>query len=118
MERRPWTAETLTARDVVPYADVTLSIHCIGCKLIRELNVWKIGARLADDPLQQLRFRCQRCGVYADELEVRRRTSSVGEHLLMIPLKPRFWDDGHCEDHAAALRRAEARRRALTAKTR
>lgn len=105
MERRLWTAETVTARDVVPYRDVTLSIHCPGCNTIRELNVWTIGARLADDPLQELRFRCRRCGVYPSELIVGRRTSSAGETFLTIPLKPRFWDEGHREDQAAALRR-------------
>lgn len=111
MERRLWTAETLTARDVVAYRDVTLSIHCIGCNMIRELNVWTIGARLADDPLQALRFRCRRCGVYPSELIVRRRTSSVGETLLTIPLKPRCWDDGHRQDQAVALKRIGVRHR-------
>lgn len=107
MERQLWTAETLTARDVVAYRDVVLSIHCPGCNIIREVNVWKIGARLADDPLQSLRFRCTRCGVFPSELVVGRRTSSVGETLLTIPLKPRCWDDGHQEGQHRALQRAQ-----------
>lgn len=99
----------MTARDVVAYRDVVLSIHCPGCNIIRELNVWTIGARLADDPLQELRFRCRRCGVYPSELTVGVRNSTTGEHLLTIPLKPRYWDDGHREDQAAAQWRAEAK---------
>ncbi len=105
MERRLWTAETVTARDVVAYRDVVLAIHCIGCHLICELNVWTIGARLADDPLQGLRFRCRRCGLYPSELVIRRRNSMAGEHLLTIPLKPRAWDESHSANQAAALRR-------------
>lgn len=105
MERQLWTAETLTARDVVAYRDVVLSIHCPGCNTIREVNVWKIGARLADDPLQDLRFRCTRCGTFPSELEISRRNSTTGEHLLTIPLKPRCWDDGHRQDQASALKR-------------
>lgn len=111
MERCLWTAETLTARDVVAYRDVVLSIHCLGCNIIREVNVWKIGARLADDPLQSLRFRCTRCGVFPSELTVGRRTSTAGETLLTISLKPRCWDEGHRDDQADALRQAEARRK-------
>lgn len=111
MERRLWTADTLTPRDVVAYRDVVLSIHCPGCNTIREVNVWKIGARLADHPLQCLRFRCTRCGVFPSALKVGVRNSTRGEHILTIPLSPRCWDDGHREDQAAALRRAEARRR-------
>ncbi|MBB4799068.1 MULTISPECIES: hypothetical protein [Brevundimonas] len=107
-----WTAERVTARDVVPYRDVTLFIWCDGCRRGRELNVWTIGARLADDPLREVRFRCRACGVYPSGMEVSRRTSSAPDKLLMIPLKPRFWDDGHREDQAAALRRAESRRKA------
>ncbi|MGH7019159.1 MAG: hypothetical protein ACREEY_04735 [Brevundimonas sp.] len=110
MERRLWTAETLTARDVVPYRDVVLSIHCPGCNMIRELNVWTIGARLADDPLRELRFRCRRCGVYPSELIVGRRTSMAGEYLLAIPLKPRCWDDEHRDNQARAMGNAEARK--------
>ncbi|MFZ4163781.1 hypothetical protein [Brevundimonas sp. NPDC058933] len=110
MDRRAWKAETLTARDAVPHRDVTLSIYCPGCHMIRELNVWTIGARLADDPLRELRFRCRRCGVFPSEMQVGVRNSTSGEHLLTIPLSPRCWDDGHRKDQADALRRAEQRR--------
>lgn len=110
MERRLWTAETVTARDVVVYRDVVLSIHCPGCNIIREVNAWKICARLADDPLQGLRFRCKRCGVFPSELDISRRTSTTAERLLTIPLKPRSWGDGSREDQAVALKRVEVRR--------
>lgn len=106
MEPSRWTAETLTARHVVVHRDVTLTINCVGCRLLVELNVWKIGARLADEPLQGLRLRCRRCGVYPTELVVGRRTSGRGDKLLVIPLKPRAWDDGCRDNQAAALRRA------------
>lgn len=46
-----WTAERVTPRDIVPYRDIVLSIWCEGCRTTRELNVWRIGARLADDRL-------------------------------------------------------------------
>ena len=111
MERRLWTAETLTARDVVAYRDVVMSIHCPGCNTIREVNVWKIGTRLADDPLQGLRFRCTRCGVFPSELTVGRRTSTAGETLLIVPLKPRCWDASHREDQAKALHCAQQQRK-------
>jgi len=106
MDPARWTPERLTARDVVAHHDVTLSFYCRGCHLTVEFNVWKVGARLADTPLQELRFRCVRCGVYPETLEVGRRDSMSGVRLLTIPLKPRAWDDGHRADQEAALRRA------------
>lgn len=105
-----WTAERVTARDIVPWRDIVLSIWCDGCQTTREMNIWRIGARLADDRLQELRFRCQRCGVYPSRLEISRRDSMRGQKLLTVPLKPRAWDDGHRADQEKALRRAEARR--------
>ncbi|WP_436355690.1 hypothetical protein [Brevundimonas sp. CEF1] len=60
MAPEDWKAETVTARDVVAHRDVVLSINCEGCRLDTEVNVWKIGMRLADTPLQRLRFRCRR----------------------------------------------------------
>ncbi|MFC5374724.1 hypothetical protein ACFPIF_19365 [Brevundimonas faecalis] len=105
MEQRPWKAETVTARDVVAHRDVTLSFHCQGCNLVVELDVWKIGLRLADMPLQGLRFRCSRCGLYPSTLKVGRRNFMAGETLLTIPLKPRCWDESHSANQTAALRR-------------
>lgn len=105
MAPEDWKAETLTARHIVAQRDVVLSIHCQGCRLITEADAWKVGARLADTPLQRLRFRCRRCGVYADAISVGRRTSTQGVHLLDIPLKPACWDEGHQADQAAALSR-------------
>lgn len=107
-----WTAEQVTARDIVPYRDIVLMLCCDGCRITREVNVWRIGARLADDHLQELRFRCRACGVYPSRLEVSRRDGSTGQKILTVPLKPRAWDDGHRADQAEALRHAEARRQA------
>lgn len=107
-----WSPQTLTARQVVARPDVELSFNCVGCRAWIGLDPWRIGARLADDPLQTLRFRCRKCGVYPSELKVSRRTSKEPEELLAIPLKPRAWDQGHEEDQRRCLARAEAARRA------
>ena len=107
-----WTAENVTARDLVVWRDIVLSVQCEGCRLSKEMNVWRIGARLADDHLQDLRFRCRECGVYPSSLEISRRDGMAGQKLLLVPLRPRAWDDGHREDQARALRRAEERYKA------
>lgn len=107
-----WTAENVTARDLVVWRDIVVSAFCEGCRVSREMNVWRIGARLADDHLQELRFRCTTCGVYPSAIEISRRDSMTGQKLLMGPLRPRAWDDGHREDQARALQRAEARYKA------
>lgn len=107
-----WTAENVTARDLVVWRDIVVSAYCEGCRVSREMNVWRIGARLADDHLQELRFRCTTCGVYPSAIEISRRNSMTGQKLLMVPLRPRAWDDGHREDQARALQRAEARYKA------
>src|SRR5690606_9214314 len=101
--------ETVTARDLVVWRDIVISAFCEGCRVTREMNVWRIGARLADDHLQKLRFRCRTCGVYPRAIEISRRDGMTGQKLLMVPLRPRAWDDGHREDQARALQRAEAR---------
>lgn len=107
-----WTAENVTARDLVVWRDIVVSVFCGGCRVSREMNVWRIGARLADDHLQELRFRCTTCGVYPNAIEISRRDGMTGQKLLMVPLRPRCWDDGHREDQARALQRAEARYKA------
>ena len=104
-----WTAENVTARDLVVWRDIVVSAYCKGCRVSREMNVWRIGARLADDHLQKLRFRCRTCGVYPRAIEISRRDGMTGQKLLMVPLRPRAWDDCHREDQARALQRAEAR---------
>lgn len=107
MNRDNWTPERLTPRDVVIDRQIVVSISCSGCRYIVEMNVWRIGARLADDPLQSMRFRCRRCGAYATSIEVSRRNMSQGEKLLTIPLKPRCWDEGHEAKQQAAIRRLQ-----------
>lgn len=104
-----WTPENVTAHDLVVWRDIVLSVLCEGCRLSKEMNVWRIGARLADDHLRKLRFRCRECGVYPTSLEISRRDSMAGQKLLLVPLRPRAWDDGHRADQARALRRAEER---------
>lgn len=70
MDRDNWTPERLTPRDVVVDRDIVITADCSGCRFIFEMNVWKIGARLADDPFQIMRFRCCRCGAYAKSLVI------------------------------------------------
>lgn len=105
MKRDNWTPERLTPRDAVIDPQIVVSAICSGCRYIVEIDVWRIGARLADDPIQSMRFRCRRCGAYANEIEVSRRNMGQGEKLLTIPLKPRCWDEGHDEKQRAALAR-------------
>jgi hypothetical protein len=106
-----WKDYNVTARDLVADSSVTLSILCRGCNLTTEANIWKIGARLADDPLQRIRFRCSRCGVYPSELKIGRRTSKAGDHILTVKLNPACWDNEHEINQRNALARAEKRRK-------
>ena len=101
-----WTADTVTARDVVARGDMTACILCMGCSSTVELNIWKVGMVLADTPLQGLRFRCRRCGIYPDRIRINRRVVGMVEDVLDVPLKPRAFDDGHLAAQAAAIARA------------
>lgn len=74
--------------------------------MMREASVWKIGARLADDPIQRLRFRRHVCGVYAQTVCVAWRNSSASDKLLTIRLNPACWDDGHETMQRQAVARA------------
>lgn len=110
MRARPestWKDYSVTARDLVSDSEIYITFSCLGCRLIREVCLWKIGSRLADQPLQRVRFRCQRCGVYPDELKVERRKSTAGEPMLRIKLNPACFDDGHRAAQVQALARAE-----------
>lgn len=93
-----------------PHRDVHLLFWCDGCQVTAQFDVWKIGSRLADHPLRELRFRCRRCSVYASKLEVSLQTGALNRKLLAITIRPRAWDDGCREEQEAALKRAEARR--------
>ena len=105
MSRDNWTPEHLTPRDVVVDRQIVVDVRCSGCRFSTEMNVWKIGARMADDPFQIMRFRCQRCGAYATSIDISRRDNKQGKTLLTIPLKPRFWDQKNEEKQRAALAR-------------
>lgn len=102
-----WKDYNVTARDLIVDSEIYITFSCAGCRMIREANVWKIGARLADDPLQRLRFRCSKCGVYAKEVAVQRRQSRSSDPILRIRLNPAHWDDGHETAQRQALARAE-----------
>lgn len=104
-----WTPETVTARDLVTDSSITVLLHCEGCRLSREMNIWKVGARLADDPLHRLRFRCKTCGMFPRTIEIGRRNSAQGEKLFKIALRPACWDDGHDEAQRRAVQRANQR---------
>lgn len=110
-----WRDYNTTARDLVQDSSVVVSFDCVGCRRSVELNVWKIGAVLADDPIQRLRFRCSRCGVYPKAVEVSRRTSGIPVHILTITLNPACFDDQHRAQQVRALAKAEARWMKMTA---
>lgn len=100
-----WTPETVTARDLVTDSAITVLVTCEGCRTHREMNIWKVGARLADDYLYRLRFRCRTCGMYPTTMEIGRRTSGQGEKLFKIALRPAAWDEGHVEAQQRAIER-------------
>lgn len=100
----------MSARDLVADGSVYISFSCDGCRAIREADVWRIGARLADDPIQRLRFRCSKCGVYAKEVRVQRRQSMASDPLMVIRLNPACWDDAHATADRQARARAEKAR--------
>lgn len=64
---------------------------------------------MADTPLQRLRFRCGRCGVYPSALEIGHRTSGVGEKILVVRLNPAAWEDEHEANQRRALAQADKR---------
>lgn len=112
MKARPveeWKDYNVTARDIVADADVTVSISCDGCRKIAVMNIWTVGARLADTPLQRLRLRCKTCGMYPTKLVVEKRLAPKKAHVLTIPLNPAFWDDEHETNQRNAKARAEKR---------
>ncbi|WP_198398747.1 hypothetical protein [Brevundimonas diminuta] len=39
-----WPPENVTARDLVVWRDIVVSAFCEGCRVSREMNVWRIGA--------------------------------------------------------------------------
>lgn len=112
MRSRPeseWRDYNVTARDLVADSSIYILFDCRGCRVMRETSVWRIGARLADDPIQRLRFRCHVCGVYAQTVRVARRNSAASDKILTIKLNPACWDDGHETSQRQALARAEKR---------
>lgn len=111
MRSRPveeWKNYNVTARDIAADASITVTFDCEGCRLIAEFNIWKVGAVLADTPLQRMRFRCKRCGVYPTALKISRRTSGIGEEILIVDLNPACWDDEHRANQHRAMVRAHA----------
>lgn len=104
-----WRDYNTTARDLVQDSSIVASFNCVGCRRWVEFDAWKIGARLADDPIQRLRFKCGVCGVYPKALEVSRRTSRTPERILTIALNPACFDDQHRAQQVRALAKAEAR---------
>lgn len=104
-----WRDCNTTARDLVSDSNVVAAFNCVGCRRWVEFNAWKIGAVLADDPIQRLRFNCAVCGVCPKDIEVSRRTSRTPERLLTITLNPACFDDQHRAQQARALAKAEAR---------
>ncbi|WP_453977922.1 hypothetical protein [Brevundimonas sp. Marseille-Q4549] len=111
MRSRPvsaWKDYNVTARDLVADGSITADFSCEGCRRIVEFSIWKLGARLADTPIQRMRFRCSMCGLYPSSLRIGRRTSGKGETILTISLNPACWDGEHETKQRNAKARAEA----------
>ncbi|RYG99846.1 MAG: hypothetical protein EON58_02410 [Alphaproteobacteria bacterium] len=104
-----WKPETVTPRDVIAHPDVSITVVCEGCRKSVGFNVFKLGVRLADTPLQRLRLRCQRCGLYASSMKLDRARVGQVDSVFIIELKP-VWDEGHAEAQAKALKRQRAAR--------
>lgn len=112
MDARPiseWKDWNVTARDVAAHGDVVVYVGCTGCRRITAMNIWKVGNRLADTPLQRLRLRCSNCGVYPTSLTLERHKAPQTFPLLTIKLNPAAWDEGHETAQRKALARAEKR---------
>lgn len=107
-----WRDYNVTARDLVTDSEIYVTFSCVGCRLIKEASVWRIGARLADDAIQRMRFKCSDCGVYAKEITIHRRQSKSCDPILRVKLNPAHWDDGHETAHRQALARADKARKA------
>jgi hypothetical protein len=108
MKARPvseWRDWNVSARDIVSDGEVLVTVHCDGCRRVTQMNVWKIGARLADAPLQRLRLRCARCGLYPSRIEIERNTLPRHTTILSVTLNPAFWD----EEHETKQRQAKAK---------
>lgn len=104
MSRHNWTPERLTPRDVMVDRDITITANCSGCRYIVELNVWTIGAQMADDPFQTMRFRCRRCGAYAKSLIDRpAQHSPRARSCSPSRSSPGAGDQGQDEKQQAAL---------------
>lgn len=81
------TPERLTARDVVADRSLSAVVHCGRCNKGFGFDVWRVGDRLGDTPLQQLKLTCRRCGSRAAYVSIDRTTGGTGETVLTIPLK-------------------------------
>jgi len=87
MDPARWTPETLTARDVIADRYLSAVVHCGRCNTGFGFDVWKVGARLGDTPLQQLKLTCRRCGSRAAYISIDRANVGTSETVLTIPLK-------------------------------
>ncbi|WP_155988110.1 hypothetical protein [Brevundimonas sp. EAKA] len=104
-----WKDWNVSARDIVADGEVSVMIHCDGCRRVSSMNIWKVGGRLADAPLQRLRLRCGRCGMYPTSIEIERETLPRHTKILTIKLNPAFWDEGHETNQRQAKARAVKR---------
>ncbi len=46
-----WKDYNVTARDLIVDSEIYITFSCAGCRMIREANVWKIGARPPGDAI-------------------------------------------------------------------
>lgn len=87
MDPRRWTPELLTARDVVADRDLSAIVQCRTCNTGRGFNLWKVGPRLADEPIRHLKLTCSKCGNRATHVQISRSLGGRTETAMEIPLK-------------------------------
>lgn len=80
----PIDFDQLTARRLIARRDLSALVACEPCRSSRPLNPWKIGERLGDLPLKEMKFVCRRCGARATQVDVWR--SHVGTSCMVATI--------------------------------
>lgn len=89
MESEPDRAdlERLTARQLITNRQLSVVVECNGCRSGRPLNPWRIGERLGDTPLKELKFVCSKCRRRATSLQVWAQNVGTSRPVASITLE-------------------------------
>jgi hypothetical protein len=87
MHPAPSDMDRLTARDLIASGNLDVLVPCAPCHSSRPFDPWKMGARMGDTPLKQLKFVCRTCGTRATRLDVWRRHVGTGVVVATIQLE-------------------------------